>query len=175
MADYAAPLPDFSRVALQGAFELAGRRYTLQISPIRRFPDYGEHVAVVHLRVVHGDTPLALVDLGASFSPADCYRLWGALCGAIQAAVREAFALEPQPADAEPNPRLGCWGPRPDLADLGESDCTTAVVLGVAIDTRAARRQPSSALLAQQLAAAVLRALRGWEAAAAGEQRATPE
>ncbi|HLI26927.1 MAG TPA: hypothetical protein VKZ60_07650 [Chloroflexota bacterium] len=174
MADYTAPLPDFSRVALQGTFELAGRRYTLQISPLRQFPDYGEHFAVVHLRVVHDDTPLTLVDLGASFSPADCYRLWGALCGAIQAAVREAFALEPRP-DAEPNPRLGCWGPRPDLADLGESDCTTAVVLGIAIDTRAARRQPGSVLLAQQLAAAVLRALRGWEAAAAGQERAPRE
>ncbi|MBX5490082.1 MAG: hypothetical protein IRZ14_02905 [Chloroflexi bacterium] len=171
MADYAAPLPDFSRVALQGRFALAGRTYTLQISPLRRFPDYGEHVAVVHLRVVHDDTPLALVDLGARFSPADCYHLWSELCAAIQAAVQEAFALEPRD-DSEPNPRLGCWGARPDLADLGESDCTTALVLGIAVDTRAAHRQPGSALVAQHLAAAVLRALRGWEAAATREERA---
>ncbi len=33
------------------------------------------------------------------------------------------------------NPRLGCWGPRPDLiaGGLAESDCAIAVVLGLSI------------------------------------------
>lgn len=164
--DYAAPLPDFSRVALQGSFTLAGRPYTLQISPIRQSPDYGEHFLVVHLQVTHDGVPLALVDLGGSLSASDCYSLWTDLCGTLQAVVQEAFALDVG-EETEPNPRLGCWGARPDLAALGESDCTTALVLGIGVDTRAAGQRPTSAVLAQQLAAAVLRALRRWEAAVA--------
>jgi len=164
ITDYAAPLPDFSRVALQGRFELVGRACTLQISPIRQAPDYGEGFAVVHLQVLHDERPLALVDLGGDLSAGDCYGLWTDLCGAVSATVQEAFALAPSD-DGEPNPRLGCWGARPDLADLGESDCTTALVLGIGVDLRAARQRPGSALVAQQLAAALLRALRAWERA----------
>lgn len=164
--EFATPLPDFSQVALQGHFDLAGRRYTLQVSPLRHYADYGPDFAVVHLQVTHGGVPLALADLGGAFSAGDCYHLWSDLCGTLQATVQEAFALAEGDLGEE-NPRLGCWGARPDLADLGDSDCTTALVLGIGVDTSLAGQQPGSALLAQQLAAAVLRVLRRWEAAAA--------
>jgi hypothetical protein len=162
---YPAPLPDFTRPALAGTFELAGRRCTLQISPIQRFADYGPHFDVVHLQVLHDDRPLTLVDLNPDLEAARCYQLWADLCASIQDAVGDAYALGPSD-EPEPNPRLGCWGPRPDLVGEGDSDCYTALVLGVAIDTRAASHRPSSAALTQALAAAVLRALREWEVAA---------
>lgn len=162
---YAEPLPDFSRLALSGTFTLAGRQWTLQVTPIQRFADYGPDFDVVHLQVLHDDQPLVLADLKADLEPARCYQLWSDLCAALQEITIAAYALEPDP-DGEPNPRLGCWGPRPDLAIGVESDCHTALVIGLAVDTRMAHRHPATGVLAQQLAAALLRALREWEATA---------
>ncbi len=167
---YAAPLPEFTRLALAGTFDLAGRECTLQIEPIQRFADYGPDFDVVHLRVLHDGRPLALADLSPDLEPARCYQLWSDLCASIQDAIGDAYALGPSD-DPEPNPRLGCWGPRPDFLGQGDSDCHTALILGVAVDTRPAGQRPSSAALAQALAAAVLRALREWEAAALGGPR----
>jgi hypothetical protein len=166
---YAAPLPDFSRLALAGSFDLAGHPCTLQIAPIQRFADYGPYFDVVHVQVLSGDRPLALADLNPDFEPARCFQLWGDLCAAIQDTVGDAYALGPSD-EPEPNPRLGCWGARPDFVGQGDSDCHTALILGVAVDTRAAARRPSSAALAQALAAAILRALRDWEAAVESDQ-----
>ena len=162
---YAEPLPDFSRVALAGRFELAGRQCTLQISPIQRFEDYGPHFDVVHLQVLYADRPLTLADLSRDLEPSRCYQLWSDLCASIQDAVGDTYALGPHD-ELDPNPRLGCWGPRSDLVGQGDSDCYTALVLGIAVDTRVAGQRPRGAALAQALAAAVLRALREWEAAA---------
>ena len=162
---YAAPLPDFSRLALAGTFDLAGLQCTLQIAPIQRFADYGPNFDVVHLQVLHDGRPLTIADVNPGLEAARGYQLWSDLCASIQDAVGDAYALGPSD-DPEPNPRLGCWGPRPDFLGQGDSDCYTALILGVAIDTRPAAQRPSSAALAQALAAAVLRALREWEAVA---------
>jgi hypothetical protein len=163
---YTAPLPDFTRVALAGTFELQARQCALQISPIQRFPDYGPDYDVVHLQVLMDGRPLALADLAPHLAPERCYELWSELCAALQEATMAAYALAPTD-DGEPNPRLGCWGPRPDLAAGRDSDCNTALVVGLAVDTRAAARRPASPVLAQRLAVALLGALRRWEAAAA--------
>jgi hypothetical protein len=159
------PLPEFQRVALAGSFELHGRPYTLRVSPIQRFADYGPEFDVIHVAVDGEGRPLALADLAPSLPPDECFRLWSGLCAAVQDAVAAAYALAAA-EDGQPNPRLGCWGPRPDLIDLGESDCATALVLGVAVDTRAATFRPRSAMLAQAIAAALMGALREWETVA---------
>jgi hypothetical protein len=163
--NYAAPLPDFSRLALAGSFQLAGRTCMLQVSAVQRFEDYGPDFDVVHLQVLLEGKPLALSDLNSHLPAARGYQLWSNLCAALQDTIVEAYGLEPDPT-GEPNPRLGCWGPRPDLAIGVESDCHTALVVGLAVDTRTAARRPQSAVLAQQLAAALLRSLREWEQAA---------
>jgi hypothetical protein len=163
--DYPTPLPDFSRLALAGSFQLAGRTCTLQISTVQRFVDYGPHFDVLHLQVLLDGQPLALADLNARLPAVRCYQLWSDLCAALQETTIAAYGLEPDPS-GEPNPRLGCWGPRPDLAIGVESDCHTALVVGLAVDTRLASRHPAIAVLAPQLAAALLRALREWEATA---------
>jgi hypothetical protein len=163
--EYAAPLPDFSRVMLAGTFQLGGRTCRLEISPIRRFPDYGPDYDVVQCRVLLDDQPLTLADLNPQLSVAECYHLWSDLCAALQEAVRTVYAL-PATEGGEPNPRLGCWGHRPDLRGQGDSDCYIALVLGVAVDTRPAGRRPSQVEVARALAAALLAALRRWEAAA---------
>ncbi len=162
---YAAPLPDFSRLALSGSFQLAGRSCTLQVSPVQHFADYGPHFDVIHLQVLLDGQPLALADLNPHLPAARGYQLWSDLCTALQEATVAAYGLEADP-DGEPNPRLGCWGPRPDLAIGTDSDCHTALVVGLAVDTRAASRRPPGGVLAQRLAAALLRSLRQWEAAA---------
>jgi hypothetical protein len=164
--EYAAPLPSFAQVALSGGFQLAGRPCTLDISPIQHFPDYGPSFHVVHLRVLVEGQPLTLFDVNPRLPDSRCYQLWGELCAALQDTASASYGLTADES-GDPNPRLGCWGPRPDLASLGDSDCFTALVIGLAVDTRAATRRPSSAQLAQQLSAAVMRALRGWERAAA--------
>ena len=63
--DYPTPLPDFSRLALAGSFQLAGRTCTLQISTVQRFVDYGPDFDVLHLQVLLDGQPLALADLNA--------------------------------------------------------------------------------------------------------------
>jgi hypothetical protein len=163
--DYPTPLPDFSRLALAGSFQLAGRSCTLQISTVQRFVDYGPDFDVLHLQVLLDGQPLALADLNPRLPAVRCYQLWSELTVALQEITIAAYALEPDPS-GEPNPRLGCWGPRPDLAIGVESDCHTALVIGLAVDTRAASRRPATGPLAQSLAAALLRALREWEATA---------
>jgi hypothetical protein len=161
---YAAPPPDFTRLSLSGRLAIAGRECTLQVTPPRRFADYGPEFDVVHVRVLSEDEPLTLYDLNPNLAPDRCYQLWASLCGALQVAITVAYGLEAD-GSGEPNPRLGCWGARPDLARLGDSDCATALVVGIAVDTRAAMHRPSPVALAQALSLAVMRSLREWEAA----------
>ena len=49
--------------------------------------------------------------------------------------LRYPYAVVGDLSSGELNPRLGCWGPRPDLVEAGlaESDCAIAVILGLSI------------------------------------------
>ena len=99
--DYPTPLPDFSRLALAGSFQLAGRTCTLQVSTVQRFVDYGPDFDVLHLQVLLDGQPLALADLNARLPAVRCYQLWTDLCAALHETTIAGYALEPDPAASQ--------------------------------------------------------------------------
>jgi len=165
---FRAPLPDMSEPALSEFVDVDGRNITIEVSPVRRYPDYGPHTDVVHVWALREDgKPLALRDLQPEASREAAYTLWSFLCDELTAAATLAYELEVDEDDPEPNPRLGCWGPRPDLIELGDDDAATALVLGVAVDTRRALRPRRHRLLILAIRSAVVASLRQWSASPA--------
>ena len=165
---FRAPLPDMAAPALSEQLDLDGHRITLEVSSVRRYPDYGPETDVVHVWALRDDgAPLTLRDLQPNASREAAYGLWSVLCDQLTAAATLAYDLEAEEEDTEPNPRLGCWGPRPDLAALGDDDGATALIVGVAIDTRRARRPGRHRFLILAVRSAVAAALRAWSPAPA--------
>jgi hypothetical protein len=166
---WSAPLPDFSSPAISQRLRLEGREFLVQISPVLRGVDGEIDTDVVQLQVLHGDRPLALADLGV---PGDaCLSLWSYLCNKLTETVVDFY--DPQPRfPGEPNPRLGCWGARPDLVErgLGEHDCGLAVVIGLATWTVGSRPMGTDRELVERLAEAVVRCLAYWVLAAQRSQ-----
>jgi hypothetical protein len=163
-----APLPDMSEAALTERCEVDGYTITIGVSPIRRYRDYGPHTDVVHVWALREDgVPLALRDLQPDASREAAFALWSFLCDQLTAAATLAYQIEPNEDAVEPNPKLGCWGPRPDLATLGDDDGATALVIGVAIDTRDALRPRRHRFLILALRSAVVASLRQWSSSPA--------
>jgi hypothetical protein len=158
---WAAPLPDFSAPGLSRRVRLEGREFSVQISPVMRRVDGEPDTEVVQLQVLCQGRPLALNDLGLD-GPV-CLNLWSYLCNKLTEAVVDFYAPQRR-AEGEPNPRLGCWGARPDLAERGlaEDDCGLAVVIGLATWTVGARRLGTDQDLLERLAEAVVRVLANW-------------
>jgi len=169
---FRAPLPDMANPALTERVELAGQAVTVRVSPVRRYRDYGRDTDVVHVQVLREDgTPLALRDLQPDATREAAYTLWSFLCDQLTAAANLAYELERDKEDVEPNPKLGCWGPRADLAVAGEDDDgATALVIGVAIDTTKAIRPQRHRLLILALRSAVVASLRQWSGLPAAAQ-----
>jgi hypothetical protein len=162
---FRAPLPDMSEPALSEFVDIDGRNITVEVSPVRQYPDYGPDMDVVHVWALREDgQPLALRDLRPEASREAAYTLWSFLCDQLSAAATLAYEIELDEDSPEPNPRLGCWGPRPDLVNLGDDDGATALILGVAIDTRRARRPGRHRLLILATRSAVVASLRQWAA-----------
>lgn len=162
---FRAPLPDMSDPALTEYLNLDGQTITIQVSPVRRYRDHGPDVDIVHVWALRDDdVPLALRDLQPDASREAAFALWSFLCDQLTAAATLAYDMEPDEDAVEPNPKLGCWGPRSDLVSLGDDDGATALVVGVAIDTRDALRPRRRRLLTLALRSAVVATLRQWSA-----------
>lgn len=159
--EWPAPLPDFSQPAVSRRLRMGPWVFTIQISPVLRGIDGEADTDVVQLQVLHQGRPLAPADLGISGSL--CLTVWSYLCNKLTEAVVDFYDPRPRPS-GEPNPRLGCWGPRPDLAERGlaESDCGLAVVIGLAVWTVGARPMGGDRDLIERLAEATTRALGYW-------------
>jgi hypothetical protein len=162
---WSVPLPDFSNPAISRRIKIEGLEFVVQISPVLRGIDGETDTDVVQLQVLHGDRPLALADLGVP-GPA-CLSLWSYLCNKLTEAVVDFYDPQ-QRIPGEPNPRLGCWGPRPDLIErgLGEHDCGLAIVIGLATWTVGSRPMGTDKELVERLAEAVVRCLAYWVLAA---------
>ena len=169
---FRATLPDMSETALTERLSLGGHELLVQVTPPRRFEDYGPKVDVIHAWVIRPDgMPAALRDLYPNASPEATYRMWGFLCEQLSAAAILAYGLRNDPDEV--NPQLGCWGPRPDLASFAD-DGATALVIGLAIDTRKANRPDRAELLALAVRSAMVASLRRWAEEARPARRPNP-
>lgn len=159
-ARWEAPLPDFSRPALSQRIRIGGRDFQLQIAAVQHDPPGEAGTDLVRFWVRHAGKPVALADLG--IAGALCSSLWTYMCSKVVEAVLDFYGPQPLPG-GEPNPRLGCWGYRPDLAQQGiKSDCSLAVVIGVSVDTRGARRLGDDGQFLRVLRDAVAESLAYW-------------
>ena len=159
-------LPEMSDAVLSEHLDLGRHSFLVQVSPVRRYLDYGPKVDVVHVWVLRDDdVPVALRDIHPSVSRDESYVLWSFLCDQLDAAARLVYGLRPS-VDGTPNPRLGCWGARRDLNGDEADDSATALILGVAVDTTSATRTGRHELFVLAVRSAVVVALRRWVAAA---------
>ena len=156
-----APLPDFSTAAISRRLRIGGHEFHVQISPVLRGVDGEEDTDLVQLQVLYDGRPLAPADLG--LDGAACLNVWSYLCNKLTEAAVDFYDPKPRLV-GEPNPRLGCWGPRPDLVERGlaETDCGLATVIGLATWTVGARPMGSDRDFAERLAEETIRALGYW-------------
>ena len=77
--------------------------------------------------------------------------------------VVQFYTPRPRPT-GELNPRLGCWGPRPDLIEQGhaESDCAIAAVLGLSIWVPGASPPVDDTVFLEALRDTVIECLSYW-------------
>jgi hypothetical protein len=107
--------------------------FKIAISAVQRDVPREPDTHLIQIGVTYGNQPLTAFDLGLRL-PDACANVWAYLTNRLTETVVQFYAPTPRP-NGELNPRLGCWGPRPDLADvsLSENDCSIAVILGLSI------------------------------------------
>jgi len=128
-AEWAFPLPDLSEPAVDTRLRVGTRVFHILISPVISEIPGEPDTDLVQLMVSLDGEPLTLRDLGAA--PARCPTLWSYLCSKLTEATVDFYDSKPLPS-GEPNPRLGCWGTRPDLLEVAaEDDSSLAVVVGI--------------------------------------------
>jgi hypothetical protein len=132
-ASWAAPLPDLSRPAITQRIRIGAHIFRLAISPVQRDVPREPETHLVQIGVFYDDRPLTAFDLGLRSADA-CANVWAFLTNRLNESLVQFYAPRPRPT-GELNPRLGCWGPRPDLVEQGlaDTDCAIAVVLGLSI------------------------------------------
>ncbi len=132
-ASWAAPLPDFSDAAINHRIRIGAHTFRISISHVQREVPLEPDTHLVQIGIFYGDQPLTALDLGLR-SPDACANIWAFLTNRLNETVVQFYSPSPRPT-GELNPRLGCWGPRPDLVESGlaESDCAIAAVLGLSI------------------------------------------
>jgi hypothetical protein len=159
---WAAPLPDLSRPAISQRIRVGAHVFRLSISDVQREVPREPQTHLIQIGVMYGDRPLTAYDLGLR-SPDACANVWAYLTNRLTECVVQFYAPRPRPT-GELNPRLGCWGPRPDLTDegLAESDCSIAVVLGLSIWLPGANPPVDDQVFLEALRDTLLEALSYW-------------
>ena len=130
---WAAPLPDLTQPAVNHRIRVGERVFRIAISPVQRDVPSEPDTHLVQIAVFYDERLLTPLDLGLDEADA-CANVWAYLTNRLNETVVQFYAPRPRPS-GELNPRLGCWGPRPDLIEhgLAGSDCAIAVVLGLSI------------------------------------------
>ena len=162
---WAAPLPDFSRAAVRRRLRLGDHTFSIAVSPVQREVPGEPDTHLVQLGVfdgARGDQPLTAHDLGLG-APEACANAWAYLANRLTETVVQFYAPRPRET-GEPNPRLGCWGPRPDLVPLGlgESDCAIAAILGLSVWVPGARPPTDDTTFLEALRDTLVEALAYW-------------
>ena len=132
-ARWAAPLPDLSHPAIEHRVRIGSHQFRIAISEVQRDVPREPDTHLIQIAVSYANRPLTALDLGLRSADA-CANVWAFLTNRLNETVVQFYAPRPR-ATGELNPRLGCWGPRPDLIEggLAGSDCAIAVVLGLSI------------------------------------------
>jgi hypothetical protein len=130
---WAAPLPDLTKPAINHKIRIGSHVFRIAISDVQRDLPIEPDTHLVQIGIFYGDEPLTAFDLGLRSADA-CSNVWAYLTNRLNETVVQFYTPSPR-LTGELNPRLGCWGPRPDLIaeDLAESDCSIAVILGLSI------------------------------------------
>lgn len=159
-AEWVAPLPDLSRPAVNTRLRIGTRTFQILISPVHEEVPDEPDTDLVQLMVLLDGRPLTLHDLGAP--TALCSTLWSFLCSKLTEAAVDFYDPRPTPG-GEVNPRLGCWGTRPDLLDrAAEDDCSLAVVVGISTWRIGARPRGSHTEYVRELGATLAEVLAYW-------------
>lgn len=168
-AEWAAPLPDLSHPAISTRLKIGDYNFHVLVSDVVADPSGEADADLVQLMVLLDDRPLTLHDLGTT--TARCSTLWSFLCSKLTEVTVDFYDPRPRP-NGELNPRLGCWGTRPDLLDLGhETDCVLAVVAGISTWRVGARPRGTSAEYVRELAQALAEVLAYWVLVAERDRR----
>jgi len=132
-ASWPAPLPDFSDAAISHRIRIGSHVFRVSLSHVQRDVPREPDTHLIQIGIFYGDRPLTASDLGLRTADA-CANVWAFLTNRLNETVVQFYAPRPRPT-GELNPRLGCWGPRPDLVEggLAESDCAIAAILGLSI------------------------------------------
>ena len=157
-----APLPDLSQPAINHRIRIGAHVFRIAISPIQREVPKEPETHLIQIGVYYGERPLTAYDLGLR-EPDACANVWAYLTNRLNETVVQFYAPRPR-ATGELNPRLGCWGPRPDLRDVGfaESDCAIAVVLGLSIWVPGSNPPVDDAVFLESLRDTIVEALSYW-------------
>jgi hypothetical protein len=157
---WTAPLPDFSAAASSKRLRIGGRTFHILVSDVIVDPPGEEDTDLVQLAVLLNGRPLTLHDLGTA--TARCSTLWAFLCSRLTELAVDFYDPRPRP-DRAVNPRLGCWGTRPDLLASGvEDDCSLAVVVGISTWRVGSKPRGSAADYVRELTQTLAEVLGYW-------------
>jgi hypothetical protein len=161
-ASWAAPLPDFSRAPINHRIRIGEHVFRVVVSDVQRQVPFEPDTHLVQIGIFYGARPLTALDLGLRSADA-CANVWAFLTNRLNETVVQFYAPRPRPT-GELNPRLGCWGPRPDLIEQGhaESDCAIAAVLGLSIWVPGASPPVDDTVFLEALRDTVIECLSYW-------------
>ena len=159
---WAAPLPDLSKPAINHRIRIGAHVFRIAISGVQRDVPREPDTHLIQIAISYGDRLLAPSDLGLRTADA-CANVWAYLTNRLNETVVQFYTPSPRPT-GELNPRLGCWGPRPDLIEdgLAESDCSIAVVLGLSIWVPGASPPVDDELFLEAIRDTLVEALSYW-------------
>ena len=167
---WSAPLPDLSRPAVSTRLKIGDFVFQILVSEVIVDPPDEADTDLVQLAVLLNGQPLTLADLG--IATARCSGLWSLLCSRLTEVTVDFYNPRPRP-DRELNPRLGCWGTRPDfLAGNRQDDCTLAVVAGISTWRVGSSPRGGPAEYVRELAQGLAEVLAQWVLTAERDRRA---
>jgi hypothetical protein len=159
---WSAPLPNLVEPAIRQRLRVGEYEFRIAISDIQRDPPGEPDTDLIHLAITVNGILLTAMDLGLG-EPGACANAWGFLTNRLTETVVQFY--QPRPTESgDLNPRLGCWGARPDLVErgFGESDCAIAVVLGISVWTPGASPLPNDGVFLEALRDTLLEVLSYW-------------